>query len=101
MVLLRSLGALLFVIGVAMLTLDAARSLKMGAFEVTSLERFWINLGLESLFHMRFHFSNWFGPMAEKILELPAAFVAFGLGMAMLIAFDGAQREKVRKPLLF
>lgn len=101
MPLLRSLGALLFVVGVALLALDGARSLKIRQFEATSLERFWSNLGGESIFRMRLYFSDWFGTMADQILDLPAAFVAFGLGMALLIFTDGAQRERERKPLLF
>jgi hypothetical protein len=101
MALLRSLGALAFVLGVALLALDAARSLQVGQFEVTSLERFWTNLGADALFQMRLYFVDWFGSMAEQILDLPAAFIAFGLGMTLLIAFDGVQRDKVRKPLMF
>jgi len=102
MALLRWFGALSFVLGVALLALDAARSFKIGAFETTTLERFWNNLGGDALFRMRIAFTDWFGPMADKLLDLPAAFVAFGLGMALLIAFDGAQREETtRKPLLY
>jgi len=101
MALLRSLGALSFVLGVALLALDAARALNAGQFEATSLERFWTNLGGDGLFQMRLYFMDWFGDMAEKILDLPAAFIAFGIGMTLLIAFDGVQRDKARKPLLF
>jgi hypothetical protein len=101
MALLRSLGALAFVLGVALLALDAARALNSGHFEATSLERFWTNLGGDGIFQMRLYFVDWFGAMAEKILDLPAAFIAFGLGMTLLIAFDGVQRDKARKPLLF
>ena len=101
MPLLRSLGALTFVIGVALLALDAARSLKIGQFEATSLERVWTNFGGDAVFQMRLYFQDWFGTMADQILDLPAAFVAFGLGMALLIFSDGAQREGGRKPLLF
>jgi|RhiMethySRZTD1v2_1073278.scaffolds.fasta_scaffold890899_2 hypothetical protein len=101
MALLRSLGAISFVFGVALLALDAARSLQAGYVEVTSLERFWTNMGGDALFRMRLYFDGWFGPMSEKILDLPAAFIAFGLGMTLLIAFDGVQRDKAKKPLLF
>jgi DNA segregation ATPase FtsK/SpoIIIE-like protein len=101
MALLRSLGALAFVLGVALLALDGARALNTGQFEATSLERFWNNLGGDGLFQMRLYFMDWFGSMAEKILDLPAAFIAFGIGMTLLIAFDGVQRDKARKPLLF
>lgn len=102
MALLRSLGALSFVLGVALLALDAARAVNAGIFEATTLERFWGNLGGDGLFQMRLYFVDWFGPMADKILELPAALLLFGFGMALLIAFDGVQRERAnRKPLLF
>jgi hypothetical protein len=101
MALLRSLGALSFVLGVALLALDAARALNGGQFEATSVERFWSNLGGDGLFQMRLYFLDWFGDMAEKILDLPAAFILFGIGMTLLIAFDGLQRDKARKPLLF
>jgi len=103
MALLRSLGALPFVLGVALLALDAARGLKIGQFEVTSLEHFWTNLGADGFFQLRFHFSDWFGSMADQILELPAAFVAFGLGMALLILSEGGQRDRTEraKPQLF
>jgi hypothetical protein len=101
MPLLRSLGALVFVLGVALLALDGARSLKIRQFEATSLERFWTNLGGDAVFQMRIYFQGWFGTMADQILDLPAAFVALGLGMALLIFSDGAQRERERKPLLF
>ena len=101
MPLLRSLGALTFVLGVALLALDAARALKVRQFEATSLERFWTNLGGDAIFRLRLHFAAWFGPMADQILDLPAAFVAFGIGMALLIFSDGAQRERNEKPLLF
>ncbi len=101
MALLRSLGALSFVLGVALLALDGARALNSGIFEATSLERFWNNLGGDTVFQMRFYFADWFGPMSDKILELPAAFVAFGLGMTLLIGCDGMQRNRARKPLLF
>jgi hypothetical protein len=50
---------------------------------------------------MRLYFVGWFGDMAEKILDLPAALLLFGVGMTLLIAFDGVQRDKARKPLLF
>jgi hypothetical protein len=101
MALLRSLGALSFVLGVALLALDFARALKSGQFEATTLERFWGNLGGDGLFQMRLYFTDWFGPMSEKILELPAALIVFGIGMMLLIAFDGMQRDRARKPLLF
>jgi len=101
MPLLRSLGAVSFVLGVALLALDAARSLKIGRFEATSLEHFWTNLGADGFFRLRMHFSDWFGPMADQILGLPAAFVVFGLGMALLIFSDGARRDRVQKPLMF
>lgn len=101
MALLRSLGALSFVLGVALMALDAARALNAGAFEATSIERFWSNLGGDGIFQLRLHFADWFEPMADKILDLPAAFFMFGLGMALLIAFDGVARDRARKPLLF
>ena len=101
MPLLRSLGALSFVLGVALLALDAARSVRIGHFEATSLERFWTNLGGAGFFALRFRLSELIGGMTDQILDLPAAFVAFGLGMALLIFSDGAQRGDARKPLLF
>lgn len=101
MALLRSLGALAFVLGVALLALDAARWFNSGQFEATSLERFWTNLGGDAVFAMRLYFNDWFGPLSEKILDLPAAFIAFGLGMMLLIAFDGVHRNQARKPMLF
>jgi hypothetical protein len=101
MALLRSLGALTFVLGVALLALDAARALNSGLFEATSLERFWTNLGGDGVFQMRLYFTGWFGDMAEKILDLPAALLLFGVGMTLLIAFDGVRRDTARKPLLF
>jgi hypothetical protein len=101
MALLRALGALTFVLGVALLALDAARALKLRQFEATSIERFWSNLGGDGVFRLRLHLSDWFGPMADQILDLPAAFVAFGIGMALLVFADGAQRERSEKPLLY
>jgi hypothetical protein len=101
MPLLRSLGALTFVLGVALLALDAARALKMRQFEATSIERFWTNLGGDAVFRLRLHFADWFGPMADQILDLPAGFVTFGIGMTLLIFADGAQRERSEKPLLY
>ena len=78
-----------------------AWALNAGQFAATSLEQFWTNLGGDGLFQMRLHFQGWFGDMAEKLLDLPAALLLFGLGMTLLIAFDGVQRDKARKPLLF
>ncbi len=101
MALLRSLGALTFVLGVALLALDAARALNSGIFEATSVERFWDNLSGNDVFQIRLYFADWFGPMSDKILELPAAFVMFGFGMMLLIGFDGMQRNRARKPMLF
>ena len=101
MAIFRGLGALAFVLGVTLLTLDAARSLKIRSFEATTLERFWVNLGADSFFNLRFHLWNLLGSAADKVLYLPAAFVAFGLGMALLLAADGAMRDVVRKPLTF
>jgi len=101
MALIRSLGALAFVLGVALLALDAARSLKIGRFEATSLERFWTNLGGDGVFRLRMHLADWLGPMADQLLDLPAAFVAFGLGMALLLMTDGALRDSTQKPLTF
>jgi len=101
MAILRGLGALAFVLGVTLLTLDAARSLKIRTFEATSVERFWVNLGVDGVFNLRFHLSNWLGSSADKVLDLPAAFVAFGLGMALLLATDGGMREAGQKPLMF
>ncbi|HEY7611129.1 MAG TPA: hypothetical protein VIF14_18020 [Alphaproteobacteria bacterium] len=101
MALLRSLGALSFVLGVTLLALDAARSFKIGRFEATSVERFWTNIGGDDFFQLRFRLAEIAGGMSDKILDLPAAFVAFGLGMVLLIFADGAQRENIRKPLLF
>jgi len=101
MALIRGIGALAFVLGVTLLALDAARSLKIKTFEATSLERFWENLGVNGHFDLRYHLFKLLGPAAEKILELPAAFIAFGIGMALLLAADGAMREVARKPLTF
>lgn len=101
MALFRSLGALTFVLGVALLALDAARAFNSGQFEATSLERFWSNLGGDGLFQMRLYFLDWFGDMADKILDLPAALILFGFGMTLLIAFDGVHRDRARKPLIF
>jgi hypothetical protein len=101
MALFRGLGALAFVLGVALLALDAARSLKIKSFEATSLERFWTNLGADGFFNLRFNLHNWLGDAAEKVLDLPAAFVAFGIGMTLLLAADGAMRDAAKKPLTF
>lgn len=101
MAIFRTLGALAFVLGVTLLALDAARSLKIKTFEATSLERFWTNLGADTFYNLRFGLHNLLGPSAERVLELPAAFIAFGLGMALLLATDGAMRNAAKKPLTF
>lgn len=101
MALLRSLGALTFVLGVALLALDGARAYNVGRFEATTVERFWSNLGGDGMFQMRLYFVDWFGDMADKVLDLPAALILLGVGMTLLIAFDGVQRDKARKPLIF
>lgn len=101
MALLRSAGALAFVLGVALLALDAARSLKIGRFEATTLENVWTNLGGDGVFPLRLYVSEWLGAAADQILELPAAFVVFGLGMALLLFADGAQRKHAQKPPMF
>jgi hypothetical protein len=94
MVLMSGLGALSFVLGVTLLALDAARSLTLGRFEATSLQTFWVNFDLEAVFPLRHNFSQWFGAAADPILELPVAFIACGIGVAFLIIFDGAQRDR-------
>jgi hypothetical protein len=99
MALLRSIGALAFVLGVALMALDAARSLKIGRFETTSLERFWTNLGGDGVWALRTHLSEWLGATADPVLGLPAAFVAFGLGLAILLVCDAAARPSSRPPL--
>ena len=101
MALFRGIGALAFVRGVTLLPLDAARSLKIKSFEATSLERFWVNLGAATVFNLRFGMQDLLGPAADKVLELPAAFVSFGIGMLMLLATDGALRNGAKKPLPF
>jgi hypothetical protein len=99
MALLRAFGALAFVVGVSLLALDAARSLKVGRFEPTSLESFWANLGGEGIFQIRYRLSYWLGDAADQVLALPACFVIFGLGMALLLATDGATRERRQHPI--
>ena len=98
---LRSLGGLSFVLGVAILALDAARSMNLGYFDTTSVESFWSHLGGDDIFRLRYTFSDWFGPMADHFLELPAAFFAFGLGVACLLVTIHSHREGSQKPLLF
>jgi len=99
MALLRSIGALAFVLGVALLALDAARALKIGRFEATSLERVWSNLGGDGVLALRVHLSHWLGAAADPILGLPAAFLAFGLGLALLLFSDAAARNSRQRPL--
>ena len=94
MALFRAFGALTFVIGVALLALDGARSFKQWRFEATSLEHLWINLGADHLFHLRHNFSLWFGGAAEQVLGLPAAFIVFGLGLALLLIAGNGPRDK-------
>ena len=101
MALIRGLGAIAFVLGVTLLALDTARSLKIKTFEATSLERFWTNLGADTFYNLRFGLHDILGPAAEQVLELPAAFFAFGIGMALLLATDGALRGTAKKPLTF
>ena len=101
MALFRGLGALTFVLGVTLLALDTARSFKIKTFEATSLERFWTNLGADAVFNLRFGLQDILGPAAEQVLELPAAFVAFGIGMVLLLTTDGALRNAAKKPLTF
>lgn len=101
MAILRSFGALAFVVGVALLALDAAQSLKIRRFDATSVEKFWTNLGGESFFPLRHHLAQWLGSAADQILELPAAFVAFGLGLALLLIADGGSRERHQRPVVF
>jgi hypothetical protein len=94
MAILRSIGALAFVLGVALLALDGAQSMKIRRFDATSVEKFWTNLGGDQLFQLRYHLTQWIGSAADQILELPAAFVAFGLGLALLLIADGGSREE-------
>jgi hypothetical protein len=97
--LMSSAGAVAFVVGVALLAFDAVRSLNVGSFDATSFQVLWVNLGFEQFFPLRFNLSQWFGSAADSILELPAAFVTFGLGMALMIIFDGAQRDRTSPSL--
>jgi len=99
MALFRGIGALAFVLGVALLALDTARSLKSSRFEATSVERLWTNLGGDSVFHLRFNLSQWIGGTADQLLDLPAAFVAFGLGLALLLMTDSGRRGSSQPPL--
>jgi hypothetical protein len=99
MAILRSFGALAFVLGVALLALDAAQSLRIRRFDATSLEKFWTNLGGDSFFHLRYNLSNWIGSAADQVLDLPAAFVAFGLGLALLLMADTGSRERHQGPV--
>ena len=95
--LMGTVGALSFIVGMALLALDGARLLENGTFEATSFQTLWVNLGLEQIFPLRFNLSRWLGAAADSLLELPAAFVTLGLGMALLIIFDGAQRESAQR----
>lgn len=99
MAIFRSIGALAFVLGVALLALDAAQSMKIKRFDATSVEKFWTNLGGDSFFQLRHHLSNWIGSTADQVLDLPAAFVAFGLGLALLLMADTGSREKHQGPV--
>jgi hypothetical protein len=100
MPLIRSIGALAFIVGVALLALDGARSFKVNQFEVTSLERFWTNIGADSWFSLRMHLADWLGDMSDQVLDLPAAFIAFGLGMALMVMADAGSREVHKRPLV-
>ena len=97
---MSTVGALSFIVGVALLALDGAHSFNFGSFEPTSFQTLWVNLDFEQIFPLRFNLSQWLGPAADSILELPAAFVTLGFGMALLIIFDGAQRHNAQKPIL-
>lgn len=99
MALFRVIGALAFVIGVALLALDGARSFKISRFEATSVEQLWTNLGGDRVFQLRFNLSQWIGGAADQILDLPAAFVAFGLGLALLLMTDSGQRGSSQPPV--
>ena len=101
MALFRAIGALAFVLGVALLALDAARSFKQWRFEATSVERLWTNLGADRLFHLRFNLSQWIGGAADQVLDLPAAFVVLGLGLALLMMTGSGRRDKSQLPLAF
>ena len=99
MALFRAIGALAFVIGVTLLALDAARSLKISRFETTSVERLWTNLGGDRVFQLRSNLSQWLGGAADQILDLPAALVAVGLGLALML-MTGSGRQDTSKPPL-
>lgn len=101
MALIRAIGALAFVIGVALLALDGARSFKISRFETTSVERLWTNLGGDRLFHLRLNLSQWIGGAADQILDLPAAFVAFGLGLALMLMTDSGRQDTSKPPMAF
>ncbi|MCW5771186.1 MAG: hypothetical protein KIT16_06080 [Rhodospirillaceae bacterium] len=101
MVLVRSFGALAFVLGVALLVLDAARSIKIHRFDATSLEDLWTTVGGDAVFRLRLHLMDWLGPAAERVLDLPAAFIAFGLGLCLIFLADRARPKPAQKPLLY
>ena len=101
MALFRGFGALAFVLGVALLAMDAARSYKISRLEATSVEQLWANLGGDGVFHLRFNLSQWIGGAADQILALPAAFVAFGIGLTLLLMTDNGRRNASQLPLAF
>lgn len=101
MALLRALGALAFILGVALLTLDGARAIKKHQFEATSIETLWDQIGGDAVFRLRLHLTEWLGPDADRLLDLPAALIAFGLGMSLVVLTDRGAPKPVRRPLTF
>lgn len=98
MALFRFMGTLAFIFGATLLVLDGAEYLQSGRFEPTSFERFWTYMGLDASFALRLHLSEWIDTAADRILELPAAFVAFGLGFALMLVADNAIADKRERP---
>jgi hypothetical protein len=90
MALFRALGALAFVMSVALLAFDAAHGLKFGRLETTSFEQFWATIGGERLFALRLELAQWLGSAADHVVELPAAVVVFLIGVAVVLVCDRA-----------
>jgi len=98
MALIRIMGTLAFIFGSTLLALDSAEYLQSGRFDPTSFERFWTYMGLDESYALRPQLSEWIGTAADHLVELPAAFVAFGLGFALMLVADNAIADKRERP---
>jgi len=98
MALIRFMGTLAFILGSTLLALDSAEYLTYGRFQPTSVDRFWTYMGIDSSYALRLHLSEWIGTAADHLVELPAAFVAFGLGFALMLVADNAIADKRERP---